>query len=73
MQFIQLVRSLQDSPQVLGGGMTKSLKLFSGLISIEAFLGNGRGGNRLAGSIDRQLNSEIFAPSHSQPFVATHA
>ena len=73
VQFIQLVRSLQDSPQVLGGGVINSLKLFSGFMSKEAFLGNGKGGNLLAGSIDRQLNSEIFAPSHSQPFVATQA
>ena len=73
MQFIQLVRSLQDSPHVFGGGVINSLKLFSGFMSKDAFFGNGKGGNRLAGSIDRQLNSEIFAPSHSQPFVATQA
>ena len=73
VQFIQLVRSLQDNPHVLGKGMTKSLKVLSDLSKLVKFFGKGKGGNRLAGSMGRQLYSEILAPSHSQPFVATQA
>ena len=73
VQFIQLVRSLQDSPQLFGGGLTKSLKVLSGFSKLVEFFGNGKGGNGLAGSMGRQLKSEILVPSHSQPLVATQA
>ena len=53
--------------------MTKSLKVLSGFSILVEFFGNGNGGNGLAGSMGRQLKSEIFVPSHSQPLVATQA